>query len=97
MSDRIESLQIGMHWFAERPGGLDRVFMSLIESLPTAGVDVRGLVAGSARVVESTGGVVETFAREGDRLSTRLIGARRNAARLKRALKPDIVATHFAL
>jgi glycosyltransferase involved in cell wall biosynthesis len=97
MSARIESLQIGMHWFAERPGGLDRVFMALIESLPSVGVDVRGLVLGSERVVENTGGVVETFAREGDRLGTRLIGARRHAARLKLARKPDVVATHFAL
>jgi glycosyltransferase involved in cell wall biosynthesis len=97
MSARIDSLQIGMHWFAERPGGLDRVFMALVESLPSAGVDVRGLVAGSGQVAASTGGLVETFAREGDRLGTRLIGARRHAARLKLARKPDVVATHFAL
>jgi len=94
---RIDSLQIGMHWFTERQGGLDRMFMALIESLPSQGVDVRGLVAGSEKVQRETHGVVQAFALESDKLGTRLAGARRHSIRLGRARQPDIVATHFAL
>src|SRR5471032_3269026 len=50
----IDSLQIGMNWFDERPGGLDRVVSALIQSLPAQGVTVRGLVAGSENVWTST-------------------------------------------
>jgi len=52
----IKSLQIGMHWFPERAGGLDRMYYSLVGALPGAGVAVRGVVAGSARVA-AVGGV----------------------------------------
>ena len=63
----IRSLQIGMHWFPERAGGLDRMYYSLVGALPGAGVAVRGVVAGSARVAADTDGAIE-----GDRKSTRL-------------------------
>ena len=29
----IKSLQIGMHWFPERAGGLDRMYYSLVGAL----------------------------------------------------------------
>jgi len=97
MSDSIDSLQIGMHWFGERPGGLDRMFMALVKSLPAQGVNVRGLVAGSANVLEASGGSVQAFATAQSRLGTRLWGARMHSNRLRRARMPDVVATHFAL
>lgn len=97
MSGRIDSLQIGMHWFRERPGGLDRVFMALIESLPAQGVDVRGLVAGSANVFNESSGMIHTFATAQQSLGSRLWQARAHSRKLKRARRPDVVATHFAL
>jgi glycosyltransferase involved in cell wall biosynthesis len=97
MSTQINSLQIGMHWFGERPGGLDRVFKALIESLPAQGVNVRGLVAGSPGVLGDSGGRVEAFADADDSLRTRMWQARMHSLKLKRALVPDIVASHFAL
>jgi glycosyltransferase involved in cell wall biosynthesis len=97
MSTSINSLQIGMHWFGERPGGLDRVFKALIESLPAQGVNVRGMVAGSTRVFDESGGQVHAFADAEDPLSTRMWQARRHSRQLKRALRPDVVASHFAL
>ena len=57
----IKSLQIGMHWFPERAGGLDRMYYSLVGALPGAGVAVRGVVAGSPRVAEDTGGAIQGF------------------------------------
>ena len=54
----IKSLQIGMHWFPERAGGLDRMYHTLVGALPGAGVTVRGVVAGSARVAADTEGAI---------------------------------------
>lgn len=93
----IDSLQIGMNWFDERPGGLDRVFKALIESLPAQGVNVRGLVAGSDAVAVATGGRVDAFAPPQTRLGQRLWRVRTHARRLTRMSMPDVVASHFAL
>jgi glycosyltransferase involved in cell wall biosynthesis len=93
----IDSLQIGMNWFDERPGGLDRMVSALIQSLPAQGVTVRGLVAGSENVRTSTNGVVTPFAAPDAPLAKRIMGLRRAAVELRRARMPDVVAAHFAL
>jgi glycosyltransferase involved in cell wall biosynthesis len=93
----IDSLQIGMNWFDERPGGLDRMVSALIQSLPAQGVAVRGLVAGSENVRTSTNGVVTPFAAPDAPLAKRIAGLRRAAVELRRARVPDVVAAHFAL
>jgi glycosyltransferase involved in cell wall biosynthesis len=97
MNTTIDSLQIGMHWFGERPGGLDRMFKAMIESLPAQGVGVRGLVAGSPGVLSDSGGLVDTFAGAQERLGKRLWRARRHSLKLRRDAVPDVVAAHFAL
>lgn len=97
MSQTIESLQIGMHWFGERPGGLDRMFMEIVGALPAQGVNVRGLVAGSPAVEEASGGTISSFAPPQSPLRTRLWGVRSQARRLRQARRPDVVASHFAL
>ncbi len=93
----IDSLQIGMHWFNERPGGLDRMFQALVDTLPAQGVNVRGMVAGSADVVKASGGRVQSFAGAQAQLGARLLASRRHSRVLRAARMPDIVATHFAL
>ncbi|WP_118178991.1 glycosyltransferase family 4 protein [Paraburkholderia phosphatilytica] len=97
MSEALDSLQIGMHWFGERPGGLERMFKALVETLPSQGVNTRGLVAGSTDVERDSGGRVLAFAEPGARLDQRMWHARAQSRRLKRAHAPDIVASHFAL
>jgi glycosyltransferase involved in cell wall biosynthesis len=97
MSAALDSLQIGMHWFAERPGGLERMFKALVETLPSQGVNTRGLVAGSADVERDSGGRVLAFADPEARLDRRMWHARAQSRRLKHAHAPDIVASHFAL
>ncbi|WP_205965266.1 glycosyltransferase family 4 protein [Paraburkholderia flava] len=97
MNRTIDSLHIGMHWFAEKPGGLDRMFKALVDSLPAQGVNVRGMVAGSPGVLEASGGLVHPFAAPHERLATRLWQARARSRELKQARVPDVVATHFAL
>ncbi len=93
----IDSLQIGMNWFDERPGGLDRMVSTLIQSLPAQGVAVRGLVAGTENVRTTTNGVVTPFAQADAPLIKRLLAVRRSAVELRNARMPDVVAAHFAL
>lgn len=88
----MRTLQIGMGWFPEQSGGLNRVFYNLAGVLPTVGVDVAGLVAG-----DDVSGNVRAFAPRAAPLHLRLLGARSAAAHEVRARRPDLVASHFAL
>ncbi|RKP45317.1 glycosyltransferase family 4 protein [Pararobbsia silviterrae] len=96
-AQRISALQLGLHWFPERPGGLDRIYQNLIEALPDAGVDVRGLVAGSDAVARESNGVVRAFARPDRPLVERLRAARRAVRAMLGEWSPDVVVSHFAL
>ncbi len=86
-----------MHWFPERPGGLDRVFWELARVLPNAGVGFSGLVAGSSLCALESGGAVEAFGPADANLLLRLWGMRRSFGRKVRACKPDLIVVHFAL
>ncbi|CAD6561401.1 glycosyltransferase family 4 protein [Paraburkholderia sabiae] len=96
-SRSIKSLQIGMHWFPERAGGLDRMYYSLIGALPGAGVEVRGVVAGSERVAHDTNGAINGFGSAAQSLPLRLMAARRALRREIREQHPDVISSHFAL
>ncbi|MDN7672361.1 glycosyltransferase family 4 protein [Burkholderia oklahomensis] len=93
----IKSLQIGMHWFPERAGGLDRMYYSLVGALPGAGVAVRGVVAGSERVAADTGGAIRGFGPATSSLPRRMIAARYALRDVVRTERPDVVSSHFAL
>ncbi|SAK51985.1 group 1 glycosyl transferase [Caballeronia hypogeia] len=93
----IKSLQIGMHWFPERAGGLDRMYYTLVGALPDAGVEVRGVVAGSPQVAADTGGAIRGFGPAAHSLPRRLMNARSALRDTLRAERPDVVSSHFAL
>lgn len=93
----LRALQIGNDWFGERQGGLNRVYSELLKYLPAAGVEVRGLVAGSPNVAVATGGVVTGFAAPNMPLPQRLLAARKAELAALHEMKPDLVASHFAL
>lgn len=93
----LRTLQLGNDWFGERQGGLNRVFSELLKHLPDAGVQVRGLVAGSSRVEQITDGKVIGFASAGAPLLSRLYHARKAALQVLREEKPDLIVSHFAL
>ncbi|HEX3927065.1 MAG TPA: glycosyltransferase family 4 protein [Gemmatimonadales bacterium] len=97
MTASLSSIQVGKGWFPEEPGGLDRYYFDLVRHLPASGVQVRGLVTGSARVARETSGAVVAFAPSGANLATRWSAARR-ALRQALAEQPgSVVAAHFAL
>ncbi|GIV61818.1 MAG: glycosyl transferase [Rhodothermaceae bacterium] len=89
----LTTLQIGMGWFPEQAGGLNRVFFNLLPALRTTGVRVRGLVAGA----RGDGGDVRSFARREDPLWRRWAGVRRAVREEMARTTFDLVASHFAL
>lgn len=93
----IHSLQIGMHWFPERAGGLDRMYYSLVGALPGAGVHVRGVVAGSPKVAQDSGGAIQGFGLASRALPLRLMAARHALRREIERHRPDVISSHFAL
>ena len=94
----LRIFQIGMSWFPEQAGnGLDRVYHALAQHLPDVGVNMSGIVVGSARVARDTSGYVRAFAEESAPLFRRLVAARRAIRHELQSNRPDLIASHFAL
>ena len=93
----MRTLQLGMGWFNEQPGGLNRVYFELLRHLPEVGVETRGLVVGSAVVAEQTGGRVHAFASAGAPLWRRWRAIRHEMAAMTADFHPQLVVSHFAL
>jgi asparagine synthase (glutamine-hydrolysing) len=93
----LRALQVGMEWFDERPGGLNRVYQELLRRLPENGVDTVGLVVGSDAVLAQSGGRVRGVVPHDASLPRRLRSIR-HAARAELDNDPDaVVVAHFAL
>ena len=94
----LETLQIGMEWFEENPGGLSRVYGRLLSELALQGVRSFGLVAGSGDVTRMSSGLAHSFAPADSPLLTRLRAVRSAAAPwLDRHGSESVVVAHFAL
>ncbi len=93
----VRTLQLGMEWFPEKPGGLNRVYFELIKHLPAASVEVHGLVAGTAQVTQGSGGMIEGFAPHSELLLPRLLAIRRLATPLLHGDPKLLVVSHFSL
>lgn len=93
----MQTLQLGSGWFAETPGGLERVYEALCRYLPDVGVSCRGVVVGSEAVAQATGRRFVAAARPTDSLWRRWQGVRRAVRQLRRQQPVDLVAAHFAL
>jgi asparagine synthase (glutamine-hydrolysing) len=93
----VRSLQLGMEWFPEKPGGLNRVYYEMMKHLPDANVEVHGLVAGTSNVTTESHGMIEGFAPHSERLIPRLLAVRRIAGPLLRSDPGMLVVSHFAL
>jgi len=93
----MKTLQLGTSWFLEEAGGLARIYYGCVTYLPQAGVEVSGLVAGSDRVRQSSGGRVETFDSADSSTWQRSLKLRKAVKRVLASSDYDLVATHFAL
>jgi glycosyltransferase involved in cell wall biosynthesis len=92
-----DTIQLGLGWFPEQPGGANRYYHDLVSRLPGAGVTVTGLVAGSDRVERDSGGVVRAFAPATAPIGRRLAALRRAGAAVVGRRARAGVASHFAL
>jgi asparagine synthase (glutamine-hydrolysing) len=94
---QLRTLQLGMEWFPEKPGGLNRVYYELVKHLPQAGVEVHGLVAGTDKVAQTSGGIIQGFAPHSHSLLPRLLAVRRMAGAMLRGDPKLLVVSHFSL
>jgi glycogen synthase len=90
-------LKIGMGWFGEEPGGLNRMYAGLLGSLQDAGVAVRGLVAGSREAAPTAPSSLSFFARRDASAIRRLQACRRAVCEALKAEEVGVVAAHFSL
>ena len=89
-------LTIGMGWFGEEPGGLNRMYAGLLGSMTGRGVGVRGLVAGSPQA-EAPPVSLSFFARREVPAVWRLRACRRAVRAALSTDQVDVIAAHFAL
>lgn len=91
----MKTLQIGLEWFPEQGGGLDRYYYDCTRYLPKVGVDVIGLVAGSNAIVKNTNGRVRAFAAPDVSTLKRWSGIRNSYQELE-SQQFDLIVSHFA-
>jgi glycosyltransferase involved in cell wall biosynthesis len=93
----IKSIQIGLEWFPEQGGGLDRYYHDCCQYLPQADVDITGLLAGSPQVIQSSHGKVTAFASLNDSLLQRWLKMRTVFSQTLVEDQYDLIVSHFAL
>ena len=93
----LQTLQLGMGWFGEQAGGLNRVYAHLVDELARSGVELHGLVAGSDDVARASRGLVRAFAPASASLVTRMRALRAASADWLRERPDAVVVSHFAL
>ncbi len=92
----IRILQIGMEWFPETPGGLNRVFYHLAHHLPAEGVEVQSLVEELKAAPEGPAAALVGMASPETAQLKRVLTRRVAVARALEARPVDLVACHFA-
>ena len=95
----LAMLQIGMEWFTEYPGGLNRVYAHLLaEFAKEQDVALYGLVSGSPDVERTSAGLAHSFAAPDAPVLARLRALRGMALPWLRAHGSDtLIVSHFAL
>lgn len=93
----MKTLQIGMGWFPEQAGGLNRVYYDCVNYLPSAGIHIQGLVAGSTEVAQSSQHQIQAFAPRETPLLNRWQQARKTLKTLLAEDNYDLIVSHFAL
>ncbi len=93
----VRTIQLGMGWFPEQSGGLNRYYFELIKCLPGFGFEISGLIAGNKQADFESGGQVHSFALAQAPLLRRLFKAGRSLQAQLSEFKPDLLVSHFAL
>lgn len=92
----MRGLQVGMGWFPDRAGGLNRYYYDCVNYFPPSGIQFDGLVAGRNEVKSDSHGKVTAFAPADAALIKRWLGARKNFKTLTAQQNYDLIVSHFA-
>ncbi len=92
----MKTLQIGLEWFPEQGGGLDRYYYDCTRYLPLVEVEVKGLVAGSSTIELDTRRSIQAFALPDDSILNRCWGVRNSFKELTSQQDYDLIVSHFA-
>ena len=92
----MKIIQIGLEWFPEQGGGLDRYYYDCTRYLPLVGVDLKGMVAASGAVAKDTEGKVIGFALPESSTLERWRRIRQTFRELTQEQDYDLVVSHFA-
>jgi glycosyltransferase involved in cell wall biosynthesis len=93
----MKSIQIGLEWFPEQGGGLDRYYHDCCQYLPQADINITGLLAGSDKVIRDSQGKVTAFASPNDPLLQRWLKMRQVFSQTLVKDQYDLIVSHFAL
>lgn len=93
----MKTLQIGMGWFPEQAGGLNRVYYDCAHYLPKADIHIKGLVAGSDQVATNTEGQIQAFAPIEASLTKRWQQVRHHFKQIATADDFALIVSHFGL
>jgi len=94
---RLTVLQLGMGWFPEQPGGLNRVYYDLLHSLPLVGVECKGVITGQSPIDGPLGETIKVAAPLNGNLADRCLSLRRVTREILDQDSIQLVAIHFAL
>jgi len=92
----MKTLQIGMGWFPDRAGGLNRYYYDCANYFPQAGIDFDGLVAGGDNVLLDAQGKVNSFAPANISVIKRWQGIRQCFRQPTWQSDHDLIVSHFA-
>ena len=92
----MKTMQIGMGWFPDRAGGLNRYYYDCANYFPAADIQFDGLVAGGANVESDSQGKVVAFAPSDAPLFRRWLGVRKSVKELTAKQDYDLIVSHFA-
>ena len=93
----MKTLQIGMGWFPDRAGGLNRYYYDCASHFAAADMQFDGLVAGASSVQQDSHDRVTAFAPSKESLLKRWQGARNSFKKLSNQEEYDLIVSHFAL
>jgi glycosyltransferase involved in cell wall biosynthesis len=93
----MKTIQIGLEWFPEGGGGLDRYYYDCCQYLPQADINITGLLAGSDKVIQDSKGIVKAFASPNDSLLQRWLKMKTIFSQTLVENQYDLIVSHFAL
>lgn len=94
---QLRILQIGDTWINDRVGGLSRYYASLVNSMLEAGINLKGLVAGSHGVEKITNGAVCSMGDDDQNLLLNFLMFHNYFKKNVNINDFDVIVSHFSL